>query len=260
MKSAPGHLPRIGYYRMNRNTMDVNKDLLQKYYQGHCTDMEKQMVEEWLLRQDAFTGVVHDDNEDARARMWYIINANTIGHSRARIQRFKQYTTIAACLLVIATTGFLVWQKVYRLPAASAYIIIDNTSRHLQTQQQMGNVFLSESANGPLRFISTPDKKDCVLYTNSLIINNQRGEDIWVYLKTSSEKYSKMVKFLCRKKTTYVAGYITEHSTGGSRKYLYSKVSGTAMFIPQEFESNINSQLNAAKINGKQKGHTTIII
>lgn len=233
--------------------MDVNKTLLQKYYQGRCNAEEEQMVEEWLLQSDDFnvTSIV-DDNTGAKARMWNIIRNNTVGGQR----NYRRLYTIAACFLLAVTTGIMVWGRQNQLPAESAYIIIDNTGKSRIANQQLGNILLSESANSGLKHATLANDKECMLFTNYLVINNQQGEDIWVYLKTSSEKGSGMMKFLCKAKQTYVAGYITEHSNTGNRKYLYSKASA---LLPEGIASGINSQLNAAQINAKYKGNTTII-
>lgn len=230
--------------------MDVNKVLLEKYYGGHCNEMEKQVVEEWLILPDGFTGKVYaSDNHDAKDRMWRVIR----GHIREN--RVRQWLAVAAGLLLLFTTGGILWNRFNSLPPGNAYVVIDNTRNNLLRPQRVGNILLSESANSALRHVT--GNKDCLLYTNSLVINNQQGDDIWVYLKTSSGKGSEMIKFLCRKKSTYVAGYITEHSINGTRKYLYSRQSA---MLSEDAAASINSQLNAAKINARYKGYTAIII
>lgn len=236
--------------------MDVNKALLQKYYQGHCNEVEKQTVEEWLLKPDAFiSSEVASNSSDAKYRMWKQIHKHIIDGKRKR-----RYVTMAACLLLLFTASVISWNRFNRLPPESVYVIIDNTRSNLLAPQLIGNILLSESANSALKFAATANNQHCLLYANSLIINNEKGEDIWVYLKTSSRKGSGMMKFLCRKKRTYVAGFITEHSATGNRKYLYSQQSSPAVSLPEEIATGINSQLNAAKINAKHNGNATIII
>lgn len=230
--------------------MNVNKSLLYRYYHEHCNEEEKQAVEEWLLKPGTFSGNRSaGDSEDAKHRMWKQIHKRTIGGERRR-----RYVEMVACLLLLFSAGIISWNRFNRLPPESAYVVIDNTRSNLLAQQHIGNLLLSESANSGLRYV---DNKNCLLYTNSLIINNQKGEDIWVYLKTSSEKGSGMIRFLCRRKRTYVAGFITEHRESGNRKYLYSQQSAP---VPEAIAAGINSQLDAAKINAKYSGYTTIII
>lgn len=239
--------------------MDVNKALLQKYYDGHCNALEKRIVEEWLMELDPFNSTPLSNNSDVKNRMWNVINAKTIAGSTNR-RRYRLYAAIAACGILLFTTGIVLWERFNSVPDESAYVIIDNTHRHLQAKQHVGDLLLSESANSGWKSFAAADNKNCLLYANSLIINNQKGKDIWVYLKMSSEKGSGMIKFLCKRKSVYVAGYITEHTATGKRKYLYSKQSGSGASLPEEITSGINSQLNAAKINGNYNGYTTIII
>jgi hypothetical protein len=237
--------------------MDVNKALLQKYYHGHCNAMEKEMVEEWLMDPGVCTNTAITDNNEAKHRMWKIIRYHTIGH---RNRRYTFYIATAASLLLLFTTGIISWNRFNNLPPESAYIVIDNTNSNLLSQQRVGNILLSESAKSAPKYVSGTANNDCLLFTNSLIINNQQGEDIWVYLKTSSGNGNRMVKFLCRKKRTYVAGFVTEHRTTGSHKYLYSRQLSPAGSLPEEAATSINNQLNAAKINARYNGATTIII
>lgn len=239
--------------------MDVNKTLLQKYYRAHCNEVERQIVEEWLMSTEAFTGTTAADNNEAKDRMWRIIYGQSIGNV-ARKRNRQSYIAIAACLLLLLTTGIILWDRFNRVPPENAYVVIDNTHHHLLAQQHVGNILLSESANSALKYVAASNSKGYLLYANSLIINNQQGEDIWVYLKISSEKRSGMIKFLCRKKRTYVAGYVTEHSNSGNRKYLYSQQLSPVVSLPEEVTTGINSQLNATRINAKCNGYTAIII
>lgn len=231
--------------------MDVNKTLLQKYYQGLCNEEEERIVEEWLQQSDDFAGTGSAaDQPDAKARMWQVIRNNTIGEHML-LMRYRGLYAVAAGLLLVLVTGILFWSRQNNLPAESEYVIIDNTRSKLLTQQRMGDLVLSESANSGLKYDTAR-----MLFSNYLIINNQKGEDVWVYLKTSSEKGSSMRKFLCKGKKTYVAGYITEYTQTGKRKYLYSKDSG----LPKEIAGGIKSQLNAAQVNARYMGNTAIII
>lgn len=231
--------------------MEVNKTLLQKYYQGLCNEEEERIVEAWLQQSDGFAGTGSaDDQPDVKARMWHVIRNNTIGE-HIILMRYRGRYAVAAGFLLIIATGILLWSRQQRLPAESEYVIIDNTRNNLLSQQRMGDIVLSESANSGLQYDTAH-----ALFSNYLIINNQKGEDVWVYLKTSSEKGSEMKKFLCRGKKTYVAGFITEYTQTGKRKYLYSKGS----LLPKEIAGGINSQLNAVQINARYSGNKAIII
>lgn len=137
--------------------MEVTKALLEKYYSGHCNETEKQLVEEWLLRPEGFTGRQVLSNT-ASSRMWQQIYARTIDARRHYI------ATVAAIVC-------LLW---YIWPAAPvATVVIDNTNHHLFRKEQIGDLSVSESANSGWKRIG----KDRQVYTNSLIINNQKGKD-----------------------------------------------------------------------------------
>lgn len=234
--------------------MEVNKTLLEKYYRGHCNKAEQQAVEEWLMAADGFAGNVAPAGYiPAKQRMWRKIRPVTVGLAGIKTRRY--IAVAAGVALLLTSSGFYVWGRFQRVPGPDAYVVIDNTRSRLLSKRNVGDILVSESANSGWQHMNGSG----MVYTNSLIINNQNGEDVWVYLKTSSESGSKMVKFLCKGRKTYVAGFITEHTGKGMRKFLYSSKTETAI-IPKNVASSMNSQLNAAMINAKQRGHTTVII
>ncbi|MCW3465190.1 hypothetical protein [Chitinophaga nivalis] len=249
--------------------MDIDKRLLEKYYKGYCNEAEKAAIAAWLQAGDAFTGTpAAAGDPGAKNRMWDKIRCHTVEEDTGQqpprtgfqpvIRLYYSYIAVA-CTLLLLVGGIYVWQQVNLLPDENTYVIIDNTSKQLLTPQQVGKIRLSESANSAWQHIAMADDKSYQLFTNSLIIDNRHGDDTWVYLKTSSGKEGGMVKFLCKKKRAYVAGFITECTEKGNRKYLYAKQAGTSM-LPEAVSVSLNSQLNAVNRNDGYKGCTTIII
>lgn len=245
--------------------MEVNRQLIERYYKGSCTAAERTFLEKWLMAFDGFDEMEKSAHiKDSRSRMWSVIARNTIGGHDDAAAAFKKRKLFFSCrtLIVAASTlVFLVgasyiWLHLNLVPQPIASVVVDNTGRSLMLQNPPDGLLISQSANSSVKRISTPGSSS-TLFSNTLTIENKYDTDVWVYLKTSSGTGNTMKRFLCRKNKVYVAGFINEHSATGSRKYLFTKQSDE---LPKEILQSIQSHLNAAVNSSRFKDNTPIII
>lgn len=246
--------------------MEVNRQLIERYYKGDCTEAERTYLEKWLMAFDAFDAMEKSArNKDSRGRMWSIIAQNTIGghddvtggfKKRSLVVSRKRLVAAASTLLFLLGASYI-WLHLNLVPEPIASVVVDNTGRSLMLQNPPAGLLISQSANSSVKRISRPGSSSSTLFSNTLTIENKYDTDVWVYLKTSSGTGNTMKRFLCRKKKVYVAGFINEHSAKGSRKYLFTKQSDE---LPKEVLQSIQSHLNAAVNSLRFKDNTPIII
>ena len=116
--------------------MEVTPELLQKYYKGICSELEKKIVEEWLESQESRTTYPGQSRlNEIEKEMWENISTGMDGEQATTIPLHKRVMRYAAAVIILFTVGFFTYQALLDNPYGTTRTERSITLKTIKTQR-----------------------------------------------------------------------------------------------------------------------------
>lgn len=219
--------------------ISVNKELLQKFHRGACTDEECAAIECWMLENEADVSFAAESKMmEVEDRIWKNIEpANkTIRISGSVFNRIFSYG-IAAALLFALGFGWLVLGKNNRMNEPVVYQLNSNSQKTFEVSGL--NFTLGNNSNAVVSTCSLGKQGD-ISFCGAVQITNNSGSDIEYVFESACKKSA-----YTRKQITFQSGetYIAVHNFYKTDEVIVMKKESLIEF-PDAISSDVISEFS----------------